>query len=141
MTVVTYLPDVNLLFAAHRGAHERHLDAIAWLRAVDSFATCPTTEKGLLRLLSNPIANPGVSMAMAFEALIRVRARRQHVFWADDSSLAAAVIDTSVLTGSTQVTDVHLVNLAASKAGILVTFDTRITAALAARDQCHVKVL
>ena len=59
----------------------------------------------------------------------------------DDSTLADPVIDLSVLVGHRQVTDLHLVNLAASAGLRLVTFDAGIAAALAKADRRHVLVL
>lgn len=141
MSEVTYLPDVNVLLAAHRTTHVHHHPALAWLRAAQSFATCPTTEMGLVRLLANPTVNPGTSMTDALEALVRVRSRRQHTFWSDDTSLAAPLVSTSRMLGYKQVTDVHLVNLAARNGGVLVTFDTRVASALTPKDQRHIHVL
>lgn len=136
-----YLPDVNVLFAAHRTTHEFHLPALTWLRAVNSFATCGTTEQGMVRLLTNSAVNPGASTTDALEALRRVRARRQHVFWPEQASLASPLIDVSRLIGHKQVPDFHLVNLAASFGGRLATFDTGIEAALAPSDRRWVKTL
>ncbi|MCK0118283.1 hypothetical protein MWU57_14710 [Isoptericola sp. S6320L] len=141
MTDRVCLPDVDVLFAAHVAAHQHHTTALSWLRGVSSFATCPTTEQGLVRLLSNSAANPGASTADALAALRRVRARRQHEFWRDDTSLADPVVDLSRMTGHRQVTDFHLLNLAADRRGVLVTLDAKVERALMPADRRHVLTL
>jgi toxin-antitoxin system PIN domain toxin len=136
-----YLPDVNVLFAAHVAVHVHHDLALSWLRAVERFATCATTEQGLVRLLANPVTNPGASIHDALAALARVRARGAHVWWPETASLDAPVIDTTKMSGHRQVTDFHLVNLAASYGGRLVTLDTRIEPALSTHDRARVLTL
>jgi hypothetical protein len=73
--------------------------------------------------------------------LTKLRAHERAVFVADSSSLASASIDTIGLAGHQHATDFHLVNLAASEGGHLVTFDRRMTAALAPQDQRFVRML
>jgi len=132
-----FLPDINLLVAAHLANHQHHDLALGWLRSADHFATCATTEQGLVRLLSNPAVNSGASIVDALAALARVRRRRQHQFWAEQASLDAPGIDTARMTGHRQVSDFHLLNLAASRGGQLVTLDKRIEPALQPRDRRH----
>lgn len=141
MTDRIYLPDVNVLFAAHVSTHTHHAAAVSWLRGVASFATCGTTEQGLVRLLSNPIANPGATIAEALTALRRVRHRRQHSFWREETSLSDPLVDVSRMTGHKQITDFHLLNLAAHYQGILVTFDAKIERALSRTDCRHILTL
>jgi len=64
---VTYLLDINVLVALFDAAHVHHEAAHRWIAAVgnSSWATCPITENGCVRVLSNP-AYPTVS-AQAFE--------------------------------------------------------------------------
>jgi len=138
---VVFLPDVNLLVSAHIAEHQHHDLALAWLRSVDHFATCATTEQGLVRLLSNPVVNPGATTLDALAALARVRRRHQHEHWAERASLDAPGIDTACMTGYKQVTDFHLLNLAASHGGKLVTLDAGIKRALAPRDRVHLLTL
>jgi len=45
------------------------------------------------------------------------------------------------LTGPGQVTDLHLLALAVSRGGRLVTFDTKIEAALRPKDRSHLRIL
>lgn len=137
----TFLPDVNILFASHVQGHPHHQLALSWLRLTNRYATCGTTEHGMLRLLSNPSANPGVSVPQAMNALQALRARRQHIFWRDDTSLAEPLVDASRLTGHKQVTDFHLLNLAAHHNGVLVTLDGKLERALAPADRKNILTL
>ena len=72
---------------------------------------------------------------MSIAALSRVRGRRAHVFWPDETSLANPLIDTSRMTGHKQITDFHLLNLAAHHGGVLCTLDAKIERALAPADR------
>ena len=136
------LPDVNVLVALTNPSHQHHAQAHAWLSTVERFATTPITESGLVRLLLNPaVTGQQVSGPQALAILAGVRADARASFLPDDSSLADAQVDHVGLAGHRQVTDLHLVNLAAMHAAALVTFDHRILQALAATDHRHVHVL
>jgi hypothetical protein len=63
---------------------------------------------------------------------------RGHEFIVDASSLTAPVIDTSLATSSGQVTDLHLVNLAATNGAVLATLDRSIATILEEDDRRHV---
>ncbi|RPF21125.1 TA system VapC family ribonuclease toxin [Myceligenerans xiligouense] len=141
MTDSTYLPDVNVLFAAHVTGHPHHDVALSWLRLTSRYATCGTTEHGMIRLLSNPAANPDVTTAQAMTALTALRSRRQHTFWRDDTSLAEPLVDTTRMVGHKQVTDFHLLNLAAHYNGVLVTLDGKLERALSPADRKHILTL
>jgi len=136
-----YLPDVNLLVAAHVADHNHHQIAWNWLVGAKKFATTPTTEQGLLRVLSNEKSFPGIGMVGARAALQRLRRQESHDFWIDSSSLDNPRIDLSRLRGYKQVSDFHLVNLAATKGGVLVTLDQGIADALAPKDRKYVKTI
>lgn len=136
-----YLPDVNILFAAHLGDHTHHELALSWLRQTSRYATCATTESGVVRLLSNPRLNPAATTVDALAILARLRARRQHTFWRDDSSLAEPLIDASRMIGYQHVTDFHLLNLAATYGGVLVTLDGKLEQALTPADRKYILTL
>ena len=138
----TDLPDVNVLFALHQVGHSLHEMASLWLDRTHLFATCPMTEAGLVRLMLSPEAT-GEPIAGA-DVLTRLRVLRAHhkaTFWADDASLAQSPTVTRVLQGRKQVTDLHLLALAASRNGRLVTFDTKIAAPLSRAERRHLHVL
>jgi toxin-antitoxin system PIN domain toxin len=139
----TDLPDVNVLFALHRPEYVRYEQANEWFAAATSFATCPVTELGMIRLLLNPalsdqpVPNPEFVLRM-------VRTLRSHAaaqFWVDDTSLAEASTVTPVLRGHQQVTDLHLLNLARAHGGRLVTFDAKLVRSVPAELHDHVTLL
>jgi len=94
-----------------------------------------------VRILCNPVANPGASVADALDALARVRRRRQHEFWAEGASLDDPVVDITRIVGHRQITGFHLLNLAASMGGIMVTLDRGIQAALRPEDRASLLTL
>ncbi|MGL5825105.1 MAG: hypothetical protein ACRCYU_09865 [Nocardioides sp.] len=79
---------------------------------------------------------PGRSRALA-----KVRRARGHRFLVDDSSLAQPQIDAGSLAGTIQVTDFHLVNLAARHGMRLATFDGALVRALSSADRRHVHLI
>lgn len=127
-----YLLDVNVLIALFDPAHIHHDDAHAWLASEGqlSWATCPITENGFVRVVSNP-AYPGrrTTVADAAERLRRFTGEPGHVFWPDDISLLDAdVVDAGRLSGHREVTDTYLLALAVRRGCILVTFDRSVRA-------------
>ena len=136
-----YLPDANVLVAAHLDASPFHELARAWLHRVPQFATTSITETGMLRVLMAPQPMPSVSLDDALLALQRLRGRAAHRFWPDGASLGSPVIDLRGLLGHKQITDYHLVNLAASHDGVLATLDAKIERSLSPRARRHVLTL
>jgi toxin-antitoxin system PIN domain toxin len=122
------LLDVNVLVALLDADHVQHEAARAWLRASvgTGWASCPTTQNGCLRVMSQtayPNHFPVASIASRLGAATRTQ---HHVFWPDDVSLLDDTIaDTARVHGSRQVTDVYLLALAVAHGGRLVTFDQK----------------
>ncbi|MEE4024097.1 TA system VapC family ribonuclease toxin [Gordonia sp. PKS22-38] len=130
------LPDVNVLVALMQPGHVHHHAAQKWFASVTRFATTPVTETGLLRLALNAaVMGRVVDRDAAMATLRSLRGHERSVFLPDDSSLGGADIDLSGLVGFRQVTDLHLVNLAARHSARLVTFDAKIAPVLASADQ------
>jgi uncharacterized protein len=127
---VTYLLDINVLVALFDAAHLHHEAAHRWFAATGqhSWATCPITENGFVRVISNP-AYPTVSATPA-EAADRLRvfcSLPGHVVWVADISLIESVrFDLSRLRGHRQLTDLYLAGLASRYGGKLATFDSNI---------------
>lgn len=121
------LLDVNVLIALFDPDHVHHEIAHDWFGDNRSagWATCPLTENGFLRVLSNP-ARGGEIRAVA-ELVARLRkfcASGQHHFWPDSISFHdERVFDASLVRGHKQLTDVYLLALAVTRGGRLVTFD------------------
>lgn len=124
---MSVLLDVNVLVALFDPAHIHHDTAHDWFGAgrEEGWATCPLTENGFVRVLSNP-AYPGrrTTVADAAGRLTRLTQGGGHVFWADEISLLDdSVIDRGRLSGHRQITDAYLLALAVSNDGRVVTFD------------------
>lgn len=123
------LPDVNVLVALTVANHVHHHAAENWLAETARFATTPITEAGLLRMILNPNVGGGTTS----DGVAALRSLREHsraMFLPDDSSLAEPAIELHGLSGYRQVTDVHLVNLAARHGMRFVTFDAKLAPTL-----------
>lgn len=128
--MTTYLLDVNVLIALVDPVHVQHDAAHEWFGRVGetSWATCPMTENGLLRIVDHPRypSSPGAPAAVA-EVLAGLRSLPGHLFWPDDISLMDAErIDTQRLLSHGQVTDTYLLALALAHGGQLASFDRRL---------------
>jgi uncharacterized protein len=127
---VTTLLDVNVVIALVDPAHIQHDEAHVWFRksARHGWATCPLTENGLVRILSNPKYpnSPGGPDAI-LQLLIALRQLEGHEFWPDQLSLADTGVlrDASALTHK-HLTDAYLMALAVARGGRLATFDRKI---------------
>lgn len=137
-----YLLDVNVLVALSWPNHLHHARASAWWSQIEAWATTPVTEAAFLRLSINPaVVGQGVSFAEASAMLTAIRATPGHVFLDDDSSLARPHFDVSRIATPGQITDAHLVNLAAGSGAVLATLDAGIPSMLSPADRRHVVVL
>lgn len=136
------LLDVNVLMALVWDQHVHH--HAAWTRfgrREGRFATTPITEAGLVRLLLTPaVVGRPVAAPEALGALRGVRAQPRWRWLEDGVSLDDAVVDVRVLVGRRQVTDLHLVDLAARHGVRLATFDGALERSLAPPDRRHVEV-
>lgn len=121
-----HLLDVNVLIALFDPGHIHHDAAHHWFSSVGSraWATCPLTENGFVRILSNPAyAGRRTTVADAADRLGQLTRRKGHAFWADDASLLDPSRFTSrELNGHREITDAYLLALAVSNSGALATF-------------------
>ena len=134
------LPDVNVLVAAHDAEHVHHEPALAWLGNCAGFATTPLTEAGFVRILMLPMLS-AATFAQAVAALRQLRAVAAWSSWPDDVTFVEPRVNMTGLLGAQQVTDFHLLNLAARRGGRLVTFDARLRGSVASGDRDLVEVL
>jgi hypothetical protein len=125
--VKTALLDLNILTALFWPAHEHHAPAHRWFanRSSARWATCPLTQLGFVRLVSNPaFSRDALSARDAVALLAENIAHARHEFWPDDLLLTGAVDPMrSRLIGHRQVTDGYLAGLAHRRKGSLATFD------------------
>lgn len=121
------LLDVNVLVALAWPNHVHHRPARAWFqsRCGAGWATCPATQAGFVRVSSNGRVIPSaVTPREAFDLLSRMTALPGHSFWIDDVDLSTThLIARDRIVGTQQVTDAHLLAIAASRGGVLATFD------------------
>jgi hypothetical protein len=124
---MTFLLDVNVLIALIDPYHVNHNPAVRWFDAFgnESWATCPITENGVLRIVGNQYPNsPGSALVDLMKEFVALPG---HVFWPDDISLLnSAKIDSSRLLTTAQVTDTYLLALAQAHGGKLATLDRRL---------------
>jgi toxin-antitoxin system PIN domain toxin len=123
------LLDVNVLIALLDAGHMHHVTATRWLseHLDDGWASCPLTQNGCIRILSQ---NTYPNRAPAAEVATRLAEATQHAahqFWPDTVSLLAPgfVHWNNLLTGR-HITDTYLLALAVRNKGHLVTLDQGI---------------
>jgi len=127
---MTFLLDVNVLIALIDSRNSQHQAAHEWFSRVgqESWATCPLTENGVLRVVGNPRFpnSPGSPQAVAV-SLESLLGQQGHEFWADDISfLDRGRFDIHRLLNASQVTDSYLLALAIAHGGKLATLDQRL---------------
>src|SRR5512135_761690 len=98
------LLDVNVLLALLDSDHVDHDRAHDWLddEIAAGWASCPITENGFVRVLSQPRYPSPVPPAQAIALLSRARLGGHHAFWpCDVSVLDAQIVDRSPTARST----------------------------------------
>ena len=122
---MTHLLDGNVLVALVDRSHVHHPAAVNWFAShTDGFATCPTTQGTLIRLLLRFGAAADASTAVA--VLKQLTQHHRHAFWDDDISYTG--ISWTGVLGHRQVTDSYLAGLARHRGGRLATFDRGLAA-------------
>ena len=120
---MVHLLDVNVLVALMWPAHEGHDRALTWFTKYSKtgWATCPFTEAGCVRILSNPsFSSDAVTPQEALKLLDANLKHPSHVFWPDDVSFAEAVQPVQKqIVGHRQVSDAYLLGLALHRKGRL----------------------
>jgi len=117
---LSHLLDVNFLIACGWESHGEYVRASRWLRRAVSFATCPISQMGFLRVSLSPAY--GASFEDAMTALGAIFGMDTHRFLADATRAQSLPrVDTSK-----DVTDAHLVHLARRHRLKLATFDTAL---------------
>jgi toxin-antitoxin system PIN domain toxin len=123
------LLDVNVLIALLDSDHVHHGRARVWLKEniKHGWASCPLTQNGCIRIMSQPGYPNALPAAAVAERLAAATATSHHAFWPDSvSMLDPGRIAWNAVLGSRQVTDVYLLALAAQLNGRLVTLDRAV---------------
>lgn len=126
------LLDINVLLALLDSDHVDHARARAWIDAEiqHGWASCPITENGFVRIVSQPRYPSPVSPFQAIQLLAAATHTEHHEFWPCSVTLLdERTIDQSQVHGPRQVTDVYLLALAVANGGRFVTFDRSIALA------------
>ena len=123
------LPDVNVLIALLDRDHPEHAKAIRWFlrNARIGWVTCPLTENGCVRILSQPRYTNYVTIMEAARRLHTLMNIANYEFVADDISLFdGTAANINLLSGHRQLTDTYLLALAVKHDLRFATLDTRI---------------
>jgi uncharacterized protein len=124
------LLDVNVLIALLDADHSLHARATQWFaaHARDGWASCPITQNGCVRIMSQPGYPNALPVRVVVERLTEAAAGGAHEFWPDDVSLLdAQVADPTRIHGPRQLTDVYLLALAVQHGGRFATFDEAVS--------------
>jgi toxin-antitoxin system PIN domain toxin len=125
--VKTALLDLNILTALLWPAHEHHDVAHRWFaaRSNSRWATCPLTQLGFVRIVSNPaFSGDALSPVQALALLAENLTHPRHEFWTDSLQVPTAVKEIEAgLQGDRQLTDGYLLALANRRRGTLAIFD------------------
>ena len=140
-----YLLDVNVLLSLTWEDLESHSKVRRWFLSTGrrSYATCPLTQAGFVRISSSPRVLPKpASMRDALEILRQLTEAKGHIFWPLDLPLReATTFCAEKLFGPNQLTDAYLLGLAIAKGGTLVTLDRGIVQLASAALAGHVLLL
>jgi toxin-antitoxin system PIN domain toxin len=131
------LLDVNVLIALLDAGHVHHAAAGRWLDShladgpAAGWASCPLTQNGCLRILSNRAYPRPQPVAAVAARRAEGAAPPHHALWADDLSvLEPARFTHERWLDSRQITDAYLLALAVHRGGVFVTLDRGIDISL-----------
>ena len=123
------LLDINVLIALHDRDHVHHQRAALWFEAniAPGWASCPLTQNGCLRIMSQPGYSSPQPLAVLLAMLQSSTATPVHQLWPDDISLLdASCFNHAHIHSHGQLTDLYVLGLAVKNGGRLVSFDRRI---------------
>jgi toxin-antitoxin system PIN domain toxin len=142
---MTSLLDINMLIALFDAAHLHHQAGHTWMAQNRSlgWATCPITQNGCVRVMSQPNYPGHLPVAEIVRRLAAAVSAADHIFWPDSISLcdSSRFAPAQILTPK-NLTDIYLLGLAVQKGGRLVTFDRTVpTGAVPDMKERHLIVL
>ena len=126
------LLDVNVLIALLDANHVHHARSTSWLdsHVGQGWASCPLTQNGCVRILSQPNYPNAVPAAQVAERLYEATQADAHAFWPDSISvLTPDTINWPRLLSARHLTDAYLLALAVEHRGRLVTLDQGVAVA------------
>jgi toxin-antitoxin system PIN domain toxin len=127
-----WLLDINVLIALFDPDHAFHDRAHEWWgRESDrTWASCPLTENGLIRIMASPKypSDEPFTVAELADNFRTFSGNTDHEFWPDAISLTeTARFRHDRILSSRHLTDLYLLALAAENGGGLATFDQGIS--------------
>ena len=139
------LLDVNVLIALLDENHLHHALVCDWLDSHigDGWASCPITQNGCVRILSQPSYPNAIGVADAIRLLREACSTQHHRFVADNASiLDSTLVASERLLTARQITDVYLLALAVAHGMRFVTLDRSIpTGAVSGADENSLVIL
>lgn len=123
------LLDVSVLIALLDAEHLHHTAVTQWFanNSTLGWASCPLTQNGCIRILSQPAYLNSTPAAQVASILSEATANPLHDFWPDSFSLLSPeVLLWDRLLSGKHLTDVYLLALAVRNCGRLVTLDQGI---------------
>ena len=126
--MITYLLDINLLLALSDPMHVQHETAHTWFAKTGhlSWATCPLTENGFVRIASHPrYPNRPGDVPIVLALLRQFCTLAGHHFWTEDITIRDILDVDSIITHA-QITDIYLLGLAIHQGGKLASLDQHI---------------
>ena len=127
-----FLLDVNLLIALLDHDHMHHEIAVAWWlqsNAQMGWASCPITQNGCIRIMSNPGYSSRISISVSDVAdkLREVTSTSYHTFIPDNiNPLDSSNIKWANIQKSKDITDVYLLALAVHNDYQFATLDRKV---------------
>lgn len=139
------LLDINVLLALLDADHVHHRSAQGWLeREIEwGWASCPLTQNGFVRVISQSRYPSPVPVSVAVGLLAQAASTKHHEFWPDAISvLDLGVVDRTRVHGPRQVTDAYFLALAVANDGRFATFDRSIAlSAVHGADESYLAVI
>ena len=139
------LLDVNVLIALLDANHAHHAAASTWFagHVEDGWASCPLTQNGCVRILTQPRYPNALGIAEAVARLEAAVSAPCHRFLPDDVTLLDdTVVDRGRLLSPRQLTDVYLLALAVAHGARLVTLDKSVSLGAVRRaSEAHLAVI
>ena len=127
---MTFLLDLNVLLALAWPSHLHHAPAHKWFgrEGAPSWATCPLTQLGFVRLSSNSaFTSDAVTPTTALAALKSMTVIEAHEFWPDGVDCSTGAFSAGArIIGHRQVSDAYLLSLAQARSGCLATLDKKM---------------
>ena len=126
---MTSLLDVSVLISLLDANHEHHGAAMGWWNEnEDSWASCPITQNGYLRIVTQQRYPNTISVNEAIQKLTQAVSTPAHRFLSDDISLLdKRLVAHQHIQGPKQMTDIYLVALSVSNGARFVTLDKSVS--------------